>query len=115
FFDPIYCNGTADQTPPTCPTSCTLDSQCVDDAHCSFGQCIPDRPAGAPCGRAQECSDGLFCVDGVCCNSACNGTCEACDVPSAVGTCTPIPAMADYDGECPGFSCNGYFTGFGAG
>src|SRR5262249_44368635 len=28
------------------------------------------------------------CVDGVCCDSACEGECNACNTPGALGTCT---------------------------
>lgn len=31
---------------------------------------------GFPCGSGRECAS-TFCVDGVCCESACNGACEA--------------------------------------
>jgi len=30
------------------------------------------------------------CVDGYCCNTACTGQCEACDVPSYLGVCVPV-------------------------
>jgi hypothetical protein len=44
--------------------------------------------AGA-CGTASDCHSG-FCVDGVCCESACPGQCEACDVSGHAGACTPV-------------------------
>ncbi len=115
FYDPVYCSGATDQPPPSCPTSCTGDLACTDNAHCEFGFCVPDRPPGAPCARNPDCQDGLFCVDGVCCTSACTGTCMACNLAGAAGSCTPIPAMMDPAGECPGFSCASYYDGFGAG
>jgi hypothetical protein len=115
LYDEIYCTGEEDQDPPECATSCTLDDECTEGAHCEFGHCIPDRPAGGPCTRIGECEDGLFCVDSVCCSSACAGTCEACDLPTTRGACTFVPARSDPDGECAGFSCASYFTGFGGG
>ena len=46
---------------------------------------------GVPCGYDAECRSG-FCVDGVCCDEACDGACRACaaslqDVPAEDGTC----------------------------
>jgi MYXO-CTERM domain-containing protein len=37
-----------------------------------------------------------LCVDGVCCNNACDGDCEQCDARSYEGSCTPLQA----DTEC---------------
>lgn len=54
---------------------------------------------GAGGGGMSECQSG-FCVDGVCCNTACGSTCQACDLTGNVGTCTPIPMGLDPDGEC---------------
>ncbi|MFI5297189.1 MAG: hypothetical protein ACHREM_03755, partial [Polyangiales bacterium] len=42
---------------------------------------------GSLCGLATDCQSG-FCVDGFCCNSACTGQCQACDLNP--GTCAPI-------------------------
>jgi hypothetical protein len=45
---------------------------------------------GEACGCHDECGSGT-CVDGVCCNNACTGTCQACNVPGLMGTCSPVP------------------------
>ena len=60
---------------------------------------------GQACTTSATCDSG-YCVDGVCCNSACNGFCEACSKakkgPNSVeGLCGPIPDLADPDSECP--------------
>src|SRR4051812_20853570 len=54
---------------------------------------------GARCDRAGECKSGN-CVDHVCCESACAGTCLACDRPGAEGQCLPVPEGQDPDNEC---------------
>ena len=115
LYESVYCSGDEEQDPPECAGTCTSDDDCVDAAHCEYGHCVPDRPISGPCTRIGECQEGLHCVDEVCCSSACAGTCEACDLPATRGTCTFVPARADVDGECVGFSCADYFTGFGGG
>jgi len=42
---------------------------------------------GVICTYAGGCTSG-FCVDGYCCNEACDGTNEACNVTGSEGTCT---------------------------
>ncbi len=72
----------------------------------SFDVASTNAEAGAPpdlgkaCGTGAECSTG-FCTDGVCCESACNGTCESC-VAGEKGRCSPIP-----DGQDPAVECTG--------
>ncbi len=64
-------------------------------------------PLGTPCTVDSSCLSG-FCVDGVCCQSACVGQCESCD---ATGSCVqtvgapvaPRPACSG-SGVCQG-SC----------
>ncbi len=54
---------------------------------------------GVACGTNGDCQSG-FCTDGVCCNNACSGTCEKCNLAPSMGTCSPIPANTDPDMEC---------------
>ncbi len=87
-----------------CKTTCTDNADCdeASDYICVLGACKIKR--GAACDDAAECEDG-FCADGVCCDTDCEGKCRACvqnftDKPD--GTCSPIPAGQDRDGdECP--------------
>ncbi|HEY0708400.1 MAG TPA: hypothetical protein VGG33_16455, partial [Polyangia bacterium] len=62
-----------------------------------------NKPLGARCGCNEECSSNQ-CVDGVCCNSACTGTCQACNVAGRAGTCSPLPdgAAPVVPGQCLG-------------
>lgn len=74
---------------------------------------------GEPCKAAAECTSG-FCVDGVCCDTACGGggtnDCQACSVQAgaaANGTCGPVAAArscraargaCDVEERCDGVS-----------
>ena len=57
-------------------------------------------PLGAPCTAAVVCGSG-FCVDGVCCNGACTGACEACDLSASVGRCAAVTSGAPHDPRPP--------------
>ena len=67
----------------------------------------PDTPVllvdGASCSAPADCMSG-FCVDGVCCGTACDGECERCD-GSAPGTCAPVGDGMDPDDECGAITC----------
>lgn len=74
---------------------------------------------GDICGSASDCASG-FCVDGVCCNSACGGTtttdCQACSVAKGASTngmcktvastitCRAAPNPCDAEEKCNGTS-----------
>ncbi|MBI5515459.1 MAG: hypothetical protein HY909_16890, partial [Deltaproteobacteria bacterium] len=75
-----------------CLAMCTMDSQCPPGSFCDAGMCTPRRPNGGMCTMANQCLSGN-CVDGVCCNTACAGQCEACDVTGMAGTCSPVMGM----------------------
>lgn len=68
----LLCNGAG-----SCGSE--LGNSCIADAGCSSG----------------------FCVDGVCCNTACTENCKSCNVQGSVGTCTNTPFYAS-DGACGG-------------
>ena len=65
---------------------------------------------GSTCSGNAECMS-KHCVDGVCCESACAGSCEACAKTKSGGVdgvCTTVPFGTDPDSECPtATSCNG--------
>ena len=45
------------------------------------------KPLAAGCAANSECASG-FCVDAVCCNTACDGQCSICNPPGNLGYCT---------------------------
>ena len=106
------CTGMTEQTPPVCPSTCSGDSECDVSAHCDDGHCEPDQGPGGYCDEPSDCNGGLHCVDDVCCNTACNGACEACDLPGSMGTCSAVPGGQDPDNECGQVSCAGYYAGW---
>lgn len=69
-----------------CPAQCP--DACVDDA-----ECAPETP----------------CVDGVCCEADCAGTCETCN---RAGECVPIAEGQDPADECGGLRCDDYYAGW---
>jgi hypothetical protein len=87
------------------------------------GTCEPEKDFGEPCNDPVECvepvgsSDGK-CFDGVCCDTDCDGQCQACNVVDHVGECTnvgidvPAPPAAGH-AECngTGTACAGVCNG----
>ncbi|MFT3912831.1 MAG: OmpA family protein [Anaeromyxobacteraceae bacterium] len=100
-----------------CLAACQVNADCAAGAWCSAGACVPKGGPGAACSADDACAGG-HCADGVCCNAACNGQCEACDVPGSVGTCAPVAgaphgarAACASDGSACGGACDGAVRG----
>ncbi len=101
---------TADGT--ACRTSCTTVTHCAPGANCVSGKC--EIQVATSCTSGSQCPTG-HCVDGFCCNIACDGVCESCGITTRQGICTPIPAKTDPDLECSsGDVCVGWCNGASA-
>jgi hypothetical protein len=83
---PFTCEGAS------CRSSCVADADCVPPHICADGRCGL-RGKGQACTANDQCQTG-FCVDGVCCDTACSGRCEFCAQPNARGTCSQVRAGA---------------------
>lgn len=85
------------------------DGGCSGDQTCDgSGKCMPSN--GQACERDGDCAS-QHCADGVCCDRACDGACEACNVDGSVGACRFVEGDAVH-GSCPGrgacaTSCDG--------
>jgi hypothetical protein len=65
------------------------DETCPSDLACDATQQCKAL-LGHTCTSFTECASGN-CTDGVCCNTACNGTCQQCNLAAKLGTCSPVP------------------------
>jgi hypothetical protein len=82
-----------------CKVSCTADVDCASPAICIAGSCGL-KGLGKTCADGSECLS-KFCAQGVCCNSACNGSCQSCALQTSLGTCSNVPSgAADPQGTC---------------
>lgn len=79
------------------------NNECPGATSCSNSACLL-LANGQACSAADECDSGA-CADDVCCDAACDGTCESCAAAltgGADGTCAPLPDGADPEDDCPG-------------
>lgn len=88
---------------------CDSEADCGPGRHCAgVGICEDDGEPGEPCGGPNECESG-FCVDGVCCQTACDDD-DACTY-CPLGTCIPRGEGESSEGGCDEnictFGCDG--------
>jgi hypothetical protein len=93
---PFGCNSSTN----ACFGECSSNNDCAPSHVCdSTGSC-GKRMTGATCSADGDCLSG-FCANNVCCNSACNGPCVACNLPARLGTCWPTdPGVKDPNAIC---------------
>jgi MYXO-CTERM domain-containing protein len=105
------CEACSEET-GTCQPLKSMDDPeggCAGERTCDEkGACLPRD--GQSCQRDRDCAS-QHCADGVCCDRACDGACEACDLPDRAGTCSFVEGEAAH-GACPGrgpcaTSCDG--------
>lgn len=105
---PFACNSTN----TACNATCNGIGDCKAPATCVSMSC-GTKPDGASCSSSTECTNG-HCVDGTCCNSECNGKCQACDLPTALGVCSQVTSGQPHGtrGDCAGkgTTCGGTCT-----
>ena len=104
--DGVCCGSAACGTCQSCAVpgsegTCALVQRFTDDVN---GDCSRDRNCdglgtcrsrnGSRCAGDADCAS-LHCVDGVCCDQGCDGTCYSCNLPGSAGTCTPIDGAED--------------------
>jgi hypothetical protein len=111
------CSGTNPTTTcGTIPNGCGQTINCNDgvkdggetDVDCgggstAMGACSQKCGQGKQCKVDTDCSTG-HCADGVCCDTACGGKCQACSAAKkgqgSDGVCGPIKSGLDPDTEC---------------
>jgi hypothetical protein len=76
---------------------------------CASGVCTPKQIDGWTCSDEGQCQSGM-CVHNHCCDGACSGTCEACDVAGSLGTCSPASTGTAGTPDCAPYACNGMLT-----
>jgi hypothetical protein len=117
--DGVCCNGACTAGCHACDLpgsvgSCTFvpfgedpDNECASGACNGAGACRLDN--GASCGAGTQCLSG-FCVEGVCCNSLCNGLCDSCVGAGTIGSCQPM-AKGTVANGCWPYKCDGVGAG----
>ena len=109
-----------------CNSTCSKDTECSAGHACvasssgatSVGLCGKKRN-GQTCANAGECESNQ-CVDGVCCESSCDGACRNCALPNSLGQCievgvnAPDPRQTCLDTGAPSCGTTGLCDGSGA-
>lgn len=73
---------------PACVSDSTQPRYCDGNGVCTNAP----KPIGSACTASGQCVSPSFCIDGVCCNQACNFTCYTCNNGTNPGSCLPLAA-----------------------
>jgi hypothetical protein len=112
----------------TTPDTAVADTSATEAAPMEAGEDVADVPSPpvsnnpqlsptvpfVRCNKNSDCMGGMFCVDGVCCDSLCDQPCHSCALLANPGHCTLEPAGVDLRNECgPAHACIGTCGGAG--
>lgn len=101
------------------PFACDAAKGACSDACAVPGATCGKKDIGMSCAAATDCKSN-FCVDGLCCNTACTDGCMQCNLPAKPGQCSPTPkGTVDPRGVCKdagaaGCGTSGRCTGAGS-
>ena len=90
-----------------CTSTCNADTDCAQAGTGNYctgvgGACLPREPHGGACTGAHQCQSNS-CVDGFCCDTACNTACYACSAARTGGldgTCGAVTNGTDPNNDC---------------
>jgi MYXO-CTERM domain-containing protein len=119
--------GTCDAANQFCVIDCTTTAECSLTGFCDLtapgdagvapGSCSPKRIDSTVCNADEQCVNN-HCVDGLCCDLACTGQCQACDLQAFPGKCTAFGTDASQEqphpnagGTSPRAACDGVVGG----
>lgn len=97
--DSVCCDTACDQTCQACNVAGSLgtcspaavgstEAMCMGTMACAAGGTCK-LVNGETCAMGTQCVSGN-CADGVCCNTACGGDCQACNIAGTLGTCSNV-------------------------
>jgi len=81
------------------PDTCTGNNKCDAVGACKLAD-------GQGCVAGTECASGS-CIDGYCCNTPCAGSCDRCNLPGKLGTCSVAPLGDPGAPACSTYACDG--------
>jgi hypothetical protein len=94
-----------------CFGPCTSTATCASGNYCNSSKaCVAQLDNGLACAGDDGCLSG-HCVDGFCCNAACAGECDACNLTGFIGECKANPKGFVGAPVCAHYTCDGTLGG----
>lgn len=95
---PYVCKQDGTACYPDCTTG---GAECSDGNVCTNSSCGL-KVDGSTCAVPSDCESNQ-CIDSVCCHTACDGQCQACDLTATRGTCATVLSGQPHASHAP---CN---------